>query len=105
VAGILIETSHDQNSRMVAVMGIGVNLNGQIGEFVGDEEKEPGELEAAKRLLANATTLETACGHPVNRERFFATLLEHLEASYQGLQQDQGQATQSIPVHQSASRL
>jgi len=105
VSGILIETSHDHNGRMVAIMGIGVNLNGQISEFVSSLDtatKEPGELEAAKRLLANATTLETACGHPISRETFVASLLQHLEASYQALQQDQRQTT---PVHESVSRL
>jgi len=104
VAGILIETSHDQQSRLVAVMGIGVNLNGQISEFV-DIGGDSGESEAAKRLLANATTLETACGHPLNRETFIATLLQYLEASYQALQQEQLQASQPGSVQQPTSRL
>jgi len=102
VAGILIETSHDQFGHMVAIMGIGVNINGQISEFVGHEQRELEEAEAAKRLVATATTLETACGHPLNRETFVATLLHHLEDMYQALQQDHLRLT---PVHQSTSRL
>jgi BirA family biotin operon repressor/biotin-[acetyl-CoA-carboxylase] ligase len=101
VAGILIETSHDCNSRLVAVMGIGVNLNGQISEFV-DTEGDSGESDAATRLLANATTLETACGHPLSRETFMATLLQYLEASYQALQQEQSQPSSA---QQPTSRL
>lgn len=34
VAGILIETSHDRAGRMVAIVGIGVNVNGHISELL-----------------------------------------------------------------------
>lgn len=77
VAGILIETSHDSTDQMIAVMGIGVNVNGQLASMT----EEP-------TLLAKATTLEMACGHSVSRETFIAALLRYLEISYTTLQQE-----------------
>ena len=35
VAGILIETSHNHLGQLVATMGIGVNVNGRITQFMG----------------------------------------------------------------------
>jgi BirA family transcriptional regulator, biotin operon repressor / biotin---[acetyl-CoA-carboxylase] ligase len=78
VAGILIETSHDQTGRMVAVVGIGINVNGQIADY----------FPAQAALFATATTLETACGHGVSRETLIAHLLRHLETDYLALQQE-----------------
>jgi BirA family biotin operon repressor/biotin-[acetyl-CoA-carboxylase] ligase len=74
VAGILIETSHDHAGQMVAVMGIGLNVNAHNG--------------AETELASIATNLETACGHPVQREACIAMLLRHLEISYRALQDE-----------------
>jgi BirA family transcriptional regulator, biotin operon repressor / biotin---[acetyl-CoA-carboxylase] ligase len=81
VAGILIETSHDTSGRMVAVAGIGVNVNGSIKELA-----EPASVQVP--LTAIATTLESACGHVVSREIFIARLLQYIEKSYFALQQE-----------------
>ncbi len=78
VAGILIETSHDQTGRMIAVVGIGINVNGQIADY----------FPAQAALFATATTLETACGHRVSRETLIAQLLRDLETDYLALQQE-----------------
>lgn len=80
VAGILIETSHDKEGALVAVIGIGINVNGRIGEVA----KQIGDAS----LVANATTLESACGHPVAREALIARLLLHIEKDYLLLQQE-----------------
>ncbi len=84
VAGILIETSRDPQGKLVAVVGIGVNLNGPIAQAVAPE---------AAPLQETATTLETACGHAVSRETFIVYLLEALEAMYLPLQQDASEAS------------
>ena len=81
VAGILIETSHDSSGRMVAVAGIGVNVNGSIKELA-----EHASMQVP--LTAIATTLESACGHVVSREVFIARLLQYIEKSYFALQQE-----------------
>jgi len=81
VAGILIETSHDTSGRMVAVAGIGVNVNGSIKELA-----EHASMQVP--LTAIATTLESACGHVVSREVFIARLLQYIEKSYFALQQE-----------------
>ena len=81
VAGILIETSHDSSGRLVAVAGIGVNVNGSIKELA-----EHASVQVP--LTAMATTLESACGHRVNREVFIARLLQYIEKSYFALQQE-----------------
>jgi len=81
VSGILIETSHDSSGRMIAVAGIGVNVNGSI--------KELAKLSSIQvPLTAIATTLESACGHKVSREVFIARLLQYIEKSYFALQQE-----------------
>ena len=79
VAGILIETSRDRAGHLIAIVGIGVNVNGQITQLV--------EAESAP-LQTTATTLEAACGHEVNRETFIGYLLGALEAMYLTLQQE-----------------
>jgi len=104
VAGILIETSHDYANQLVAVLGIGVNVNGQRTQL-GDKQFElPGTTQQELHLLTlAATTLETECGHPVSREAFFVQLLHHLETSYLSLQQE----AQAVKIDASAmpSRL
>jgi BirA family biotin operon repressor/biotin-[acetyl-CoA-carboxylase] ligase len=79
VAGILIETSRDRAGNLVAIVGIGVNVNGQITQLV--------EAESAS-LQTTATTLQEACGHEVSRETFIGYLLSALEAMYLTLQQE-----------------
>jgi len=81
VAGILIETSHDSSGRMIAVAGIGVNVNGSIKELAKHSSIQV-------PLTAIATTLESACGHIVSREVFIARLLQYIEKSYFALQQE-----------------
>ena len=81
VAGILIETSHDTSGRMIAVAGIGVNVNGNIKELA-----EHASVQVP--FTAIATTLESACGHVVSREIFIARLLQYIEKSYFALQQE-----------------
>jgi BirA family biotin operon repressor/biotin-[acetyl-CoA-carboxylase] ligase len=99
VAGILIETSHDRLGHLVAVMGVGVNVNGRIAHF-GEATLEP-QLHASG-LAAIATTLEEECGYEVSREAFLACLLQRLEPQYLALQQE----AQTLPMTlNSVSRL
>jgi BirA family biotin operon repressor/biotin-[acetyl-CoA-carboxylase] ligase len=81
VAGILIETSHDSNGRMIAVIGIGVNVNGRMQDLSGRSA-------AQVPLTLTATTLESECGQKVSRELFIAQLLQYIEKSYLALQQE-----------------
>jgi len=81
VSGILIETSHDSNDRMVAVAGIGVNVNGHV-----DELAEHSTLQVP--LALTAVTLESVCGRKISREIFIARLLQYIEKSYFALQQE-----------------
>jgi len=78
VAGILIETSHNHLGHLVATMGIGVNVNGRITQFIETTSEPPSET---SRLAAIATTLEEECGYEVSREAFFASLLRRLSRS------------------------
>lgn len=97
VAGILIETSHDQQGRMLAIVGIGVNVNGpadQLNISNGADQQRPG---------ATATTLQSECAHVVSRETFIAHLLHHLEALYLRLQQEAREPV--AQVNQATSRL
>lgn len=67
VCGILIEVSEG-----VAILGIGVNVNGELGD---DPE-----------LRDRATTLAAALGHPVSREALAVEALRRLAARYAALQ-------------------
>ncbi len=116
VAGILIETSHDQYGQLVAILGIGVNVNGRI-QNVPEETSlvicraEYGQAQGAllqqdqAPLLATATTLETECSHAVSRETFIVHLLRHIETDYLALQQETANPFSTvyspIPVSQS----
>jgi len=99
VAGILIETSRDSSGRLVAIIGIGVNVNGRMQNVPGGPSlvtfrAEDGQAlgvplqEDQTPLLATATTLETECGHGVSRETFIAHLLRHIETDYLALQEE-----------------
>jgi BirA family biotin operon repressor/biotin-[acetyl-CoA-carboxylase] ligase len=100
VAGILIETSHDQKGRMLAIVGIGVNVNGQSDQLARDI---PGQGTDQERPGATATTLQSECDHVVNRETFLAHLLHNLEEMYLGLQQEAQEPV--AKVNQASSRL
>lgn len=81
VAGILIETSHDLKGSLVAVVGIGVNVNGRMDELAG-------QFAESALLIANATSLESACGDAICREELIACLLRSIEGDYLLLQQE-----------------
>jgi BirA family biotin operon repressor/biotin-[acetyl-CoA-carboxylase] ligase len=99
VAGILIETSHDRLGHLVAVMGIGVNVNGYITQFT-EAMSEPPSMTSG--LATIVTTLEEECGYEVSREAFLAYLLQRLEPQYLALQQE----AQTLPMAPSSiSRL
>jgi BirA family transcriptional regulator, biotin operon repressor / biotin---[acetyl-CoA-carboxylase] ligase len=85
VAGILIETSHDLSGRLVAVVGIGVNVNGHIFDYA---KQAIDSLTSKQELIENATTLAQECGHEVSREAFIAQLLLQIEKNYLALQQE-----------------
>ncbi len=98
VCGILIETSHDSNGRLIAVLGIGINVNGQL---TGRVEQKGVEVE----LSTIATTLETACGHPVRREEIIAHLLLSLEKDYLALQQEATEPPVATPFEKPFARM
>jgi BirA family transcriptional regulator, biotin operon repressor / biotin---[acetyl-CoA-carboxylase] ligase len=85
VAGILIETSHDYNGQLIAIMGIGINVNGQPPQKSVAEVPKPRDADLPG---TQATTLEAECGHTVSREALIAHLLQHIEDSYLALQQE-----------------
>jgi BirA family biotin operon repressor/biotin-[acetyl-CoA-carboxylase] ligase len=104
VAGILIETSYNHHQQLVSIVGIGVNVNGQIAQLVGIESETPGAAQQElQSLITAATTLETECGHPVSRETLLVHLLRHLETHYLALQQEA--RTLEAGSSTSASRL
>lgn len=98
VCGILIETSHDAQGRLIAVLGIGVNTNGQLQ---GRVEQKGVEVE----LATIATTLESACGHAVEREAFIAHMLLALENDYLALQQEAMEPPGAVPSEGPVARL
>ncbi len=81
ICGILIETSHDQDGHLVAVLGIGINVNGHLQGRIEQKGKNV-------ELAAVATTLETVCGHPVSRETILTHLLSAIEKDYLALQRE-----------------
>jgi BirA family transcriptional regulator, biotin operon repressor / biotin---[acetyl-CoA-carboxylase] ligase len=104
VAGILIETSYDATHQLVAVLGIGVNVNGQITQLVGNQSETRETVQQELHILTQAaTTLEAECGHPVSRETFLAHLLRHIETGYLALQREA--PTSEASTSESSSRL
>lgn len=98
VCGILIETGHDSQGRLVAVVGIGINVNGRLQGRV--------EQKGVEVQLSNiATTLESACGHPVQREKMLASLLAALENDYLALQQEANKPSGATPFNGPVARL
>jgi len=98
VCGILIETSHDRDGRLVAVLGIVINVNGQLQ---GRIEQKGVDVE----LAAVATTLETACGHPVSREEILTHLLAAIEKDYLALQREAIEPPVVAPLTGPVARL
>ena len=98
VAGILIETSHDAQGQLIAVLGIGINVNERIEEVTR-------YLAEQASLVTHATTLETACGHPVHREVLIASVLRSLEEAYLSLQQETTGALSTTANQTLPSRL
>lgn len=98
VCGILIETGHDSQGRLVAVVGIGINVNGRLQ---GRVEQKGVEVE----LASIATTLESACAHPVQREKLLASLLAALENDYLALQQEANKPSGATPFNGPVARL
>lgn len=95
VAGILIETSHNGSGELVAILGIGINVQTPITDV-----SDMLSLEEEAMLATKATTLEAACGHRVSREAVLASLLQHLEVSYNGLQEEAVQTVPTVPTAQ-----
>lgn len=73
VCGILIETSI-ATSGTVAVLGIGINVNGSLAAY--------------PELAERATTLADALGHPIPREPLLIDLLRRLDDLYSALRTD-----------------
>lgn len=90
IAGILIETSHDRAGLLVAILGIGVNINGHIAAYIEhDKRQSVAALQTHSfGLVTTATTLEAESGHGVKREEFITRLLYHIEERYLALQQE-----------------
>jgi len=95
VAGILIETSHNPAAQLVAVVGIGVNVNGTISSVPASTSLVTSHTPIADAqtqeqapLIAMATTLAMECGRNLSRESFIVHLLAAIESSYLALQQE-----------------
>ncbi len=99
VAGILIETSHNPTGQLVAILGIGVNVNGRILDVpVGaslvtsyaqhSPAREVPLHQNRSPLVTRATTLEAECGQVSSRETFIARMLRYIEIDYLALQQE-----------------
>jgi len=93
VAGTLIETSHDASGQLIAILGIGVNVNGTVQDLanlypVAVSASMQSSQQAQVPLSVIATTLEIACGRYVSRETFIAHLLRYIEAVYLALQHE-----------------
>jgi BirA family transcriptional regulator, biotin operon repressor / biotin---[acetyl-CoA-carboxylase] ligase len=98
VCGILIETSHNSHGHLVAILGIGINVNGSLQGYV---EQKGVQVE----LTTIATTLEMACGYPIGRERLLAHLLFAIEKEYLALQQEAIEPPVATFSRGSAARL
>ncbi len=98
VCGILIETSHDTQGRLIAVLGIGVNTNGHLR---GRVEQKGVEVD----LATIATTLQDACGHAVKRETLIAQVLLAVEHDYLALQQEAMQPPVPTSFEEPVARL
>jgi BirA family transcriptional regulator, biotin operon repressor / biotin---[acetyl-CoA-carboxylase] ligase len=95
----LIETSHDLSGQLVAILGIGVNVNGRIldvpvgASLVTMYAQNPSARETPLHqdqaaAITSATTLAMECGHSLSRETFIANMLQHIEADYLALQHE-----------------
>jgi BirA family biotin operon repressor/biotin-[acetyl-CoA-carboxylase] ligase len=73
VAGILIETTSLGDGRLVALVGIGINVNLDVAAYP--------EIEGI------ATSLKEVLGFPVSREELLAAVCNHLESLYESARQ------------------
>jgi BirA family transcriptional regulator, biotin operon repressor / biotin---[acetyl-CoA-carboxylase] ligase len=105
VAGILIETSYDHSGSLVAILGIGVNVNGHMSNIFEKGNTATQTAIGPGSLASKATTLETEVGHAVSRETFIAHLLQHIEMYYLSLQQEAQESVAPSSYRRSASRL
>jgi BirA family transcriptional regulator, biotin operon repressor / biotin---[acetyl-CoA-carboxylase] ligase len=69
VAGVLVEMRVEQNGAYAAIAGLGVNINQRAEDF-------------SPEIRAQAGSLATAVGHPVDRRHFAIALLRKLDRSY-----------------------
>lgn len=108
VAGILIETSHDQSGHLVAIVGIGVNVKGHLDptQHLIKTHREPSissvqytppaePTQDHAQTTSRATTLEEASGFAVSREELIANLLHTFERYYLDLQEEQDSVADS----------
>jgi len=99
VAGILIETRTDRNGHLVAVIGIGVNVNSRFRDLSAGEGAHDRSEVASSTLTARAISLREVCNQPISRELLLAHLLRHLETRYFALQAEARQdLTTETPV-------
>jgi BirA family transcriptional regulator, biotin operon repressor / biotin---[acetyl-CoA-carboxylase] ligase len=76
LAGILTELSGELDVVRYVILGIGVNVNQQAGDFSAD-------------LSQSATSLRLATGQKISRPELAVSILEALDADYQRLNTDQ----------------
>lgn len=107
LAGILIETSHDTDGQLIAILGIGVNVNGTVQDLAAlslGDGASTGTQSLRQTPVPQATTLEIACGHHVSREIFIAHLLRNIEVAYLALQQEARDTFTTLITATSAAR-
>ena len=69
VAGVLVEMRAQEGAQHLAIVGVGINVNQSSQDF-------PGELQG------RAISLAMALDHPVDRQKFAATVLRSLDQTY-----------------------
>src|SRR6266581_3444183 len=109
VAGILIETSHNSLGQLVAILGIGVNVNGTIPSLLASTSMLTSSASTASTqeqvpLGAVATTLAMECGRNLSRETFIAHLLAYIENGYLALQEEVDNPSAGVYTSLSAFR-
>jgi BirA family biotin operon repressor/biotin-[acetyl-CoA-carboxylase] ligase len=69
IAGVLIETTSLSDGRLVALVGVGINVNLDVAAY--------------PEIVEIATSLKEALGFPVSREELLAAVCNHLESLYE----------------------
>jgi BirA family biotin operon repressor/biotin-[acetyl-CoA-carboxylase] ligase len=80
VCGILIESAPKKNNVEFAILGIGININNNEGQFPDD-------------LSSSSTSLKIEGGKDINRERFLSSLMFYLEKDYIGCLNEDNKGT------------